>query len=91
MTNSENIWRVDPKVCYRRIFDEGVVIHQQKAEALVLNEVGVSFLELCDGDRSVQQIIELMLQQYDTGVEVLTRDVHDFVQELSESGVIVPQ
>ena len=88
MTDNKYTWQVDPRVRYRRVFDEGVVVHQEKAEALVLNEVGVSFLELCDGERSPQQIIELMLEQYDTEAEILKRDIHDFVKELDESGVI---
>jgi hypothetical protein len=90
MTDTDNTWQLDPQVRYRRIFDEGVVVHQQKAEALVLNEVGVSFLELCDGERSVQQIIDLMAEQYETTVDVLSRDVREFVVELGEAGVITP-
>ena len=89
MTNTNNTWQVDPQVRFRRVFDEAVVIHQEKAEALVLNEVGASFLELCDGQRTVQQIIELMLGEYDVGVDELISDVQDFIAELSETGVIV--
>ena len=90
MADTENTWQVDPKVRFRRVFDEAVVIHQEKAEALVLNEVGVSFLELCDGQRSLQQIIDVMLEQYDTEADVLSKDIQEFVLELSESGVITP-
>ena len=87
MTNTNNTWQVDPQGRFRRVFDEAVVIHQEKAEALVLNEVGASFLELCDGQRTVQQIIELMLGEYDVGVDELISDVQDFIAELSETGV----
>lgn len=90
MTNTENTWQLDTQVRYRRIFDEGVVVHQQKAEALVLNEVGVSFLELCDGERSLREIIDLMAEQYETTVHVLNRDIPKFVVELREAGVITP-
>lgn len=90
MTDSENTWQLDPQVRFRRVFDEAVVVHQEKAEALVLNEVGVSFLELCDGERSLQQIIDLMVEQYDAQADVIARDIGKFVVELSESGVIKP-
>jgi len=88
MTEAKNTWQVDPQVRFRRVFDEAVVIHQEKAEALVLNEVGASFLELCDGKRSVQQIIDLMAEQYDIGLDVLAKDIQAFVLELSENGLI---
>ena len=91
MTDTEKTWQVDPKVRFRRIFEEAVVVHQERAEALVLNEVGASFLELCDGERSVQQIIDLMLGQYDTGAEVLSEDIHEFILELYDSGIITPR
>jgi len=90
MTDTANTFKLDPKVRFRRLFDEGVVIHQQKAEALVLNEVGISFLELCDGDRSLQQIIDIMAEQYETTVDVLNRDIREFVLELRDAGVITP-
>jgi hypothetical protein len=33
---NEIIWKVDSSVRYRRLFNEAVLIHQEKAEALVL-------------------------------------------------------
>ncbi len=65
-------------------------MYQENAEALVLNEVGVSFLELCDGKRNVQQIIDVMLEQYDVDADVLSKDIQAFVLELSDGGVITP-
>jgi pyrroloquinoline quinone biosynthesis protein D len=83
-------WQLYPQVRFRRLFDEAVVIQQDKAEALVLNETGVSFLELCDGERTLKQIIDLLEQQYDTGRAELTSDVLRFAEELSSSGIIQP-
>jgi pyrroloquinoline quinone biosynthesis protein D len=83
-------WQLDPQVRFRRLFDEAVVIHQQKAEALVLNETGVSFLELCDGQRTLDQIIDLLDEEYDTPRAELTDDVLRFAEELSSSGIISP-
>ena len=90
MHKSEATWQVDPQVRFRRMFDEAVVIHQEKAEALVLNETGITFLELCDGQRSVDEIIELMDAQYDIFNEDLHSDIRQFVEELCGRGIIHP-
>jgi len=88
MHKPETTWQVDPRVRFRRMFDEAVVIHQEKAEALVLNETGTTFLELCDGQRSVEQIIRLMADQYDTSGEELRNDIRQFIEDLSSGGII---
>ena len=64
MTQSpgKTIWQVQSSVRFRRLFDEAVLIHQEKAEALVLNDTAVSFLEGCDGVRSVEEIIDGMVE-----------------------------
>ena len=53
MTDNATIWKVKDGVRFRRLFDEAVLIQQDKAEALVLNDTAISFLEACDGERSV--------------------------------------
>jgi coenzyme PQQ biosynthesis protein PqqD len=88
MDTTTTTWQLDPGVRFRRLFDEAVVIHQDNAEALVLNETGVSFLELCNGQRSLGEIISLLHEQYETGKDDLERDVARFVEELLASSVI---
>lgn len=85
---SDTIYCLDDGVRYRRIFDEAVLIHQDKAESLVLNETAVSFLELCDGGRSVREIRETLLQQYNTTPEQLSVDMSVFISELCDNEVI---
>ena len=65
MIDEKEIWQLDDQVRYRRLFEEGVLIHQQHAEAIVLSDTGMTFLELCDGRRTTAEIIDEMMQQYD--------------------------
>jgi hypothetical protein len=86
--NNDAIYSLDPGIRYRRIFDEAVLIHQNKAESVVLNESAISFLELCNGQRTLKAIREDLLQQYDTTPDELSADLHDFIQELCDSDII---
>lgn len=88
--NSNAVWALDPGVRYRRMFDEAVLIHQEKAEALVLNETAVSFLELCDGKNTLEQITQILLDRYQTSHAQLAADLSGFLAELQESSIIHP-
>lgn len=88
MIDTNDIWELSEHVRFRRLFDEGVLIHQDRAEALVLNDSGVSFLELCDGRRSAAEIIGGLTEQFNVEREILAKDLEPFLEELAESGVI---
>lgn len=82
------IWRVNGSVRYRRLFDEAVLLHQDRAEALVLNDTAVSFLEGCDGRRDVGQIIAGMTADFQVSPDQLAADLEPFIEQLEAEGII---
>lgn len=77
----------------RQIADEFHLIpvaHQLKGEnwLFVLNEVGARIWELLDGGRSVQQIAQLLLEEFDTTPEQLEEDLLRLLGQLQELGAI---
>ena len=88
MINVDDIWKLDEHVRFRRLLDEGVVVHQDQAEALVLNDTAVTFLELCDGRRDTAEIINSMAEEFDVHGEILATDLEPFIAELAVSGII---
>ena len=90
LSGDNSIWQLDSAVRYRRLFDEAVLIHQEKAEALVLNDTAVSFLELCDGKRTVNEVITCMIEDFEVSAEQLLQDLHPFIVKLSHQGIIKP-
>ena len=55
--------------------------------AVRLNPTAVEVLELCDGERSVDQIVGVLSTRYD-GAEV-GEDVRDLVDGMAERGLLV--
>ncbi len=53
-----------------------------------LNEVGARIWELIDGGRSVQQIEQLLLEEFDTTPELLEEDLLRLLDQLQELGAI---
>ena len=88
MTAGNKIWAVDSSVRFRRLLDEAVVIQQEKAAALVLNDTAISFLELCDGHRTVDEIIAAMVDDFEVSSKQMTEDLAPFIRELAEEGII---
>jgi hypothetical protein len=70
------------------VADEAVVVRQEDAEVLAINEVGASILELLDSSRSVRAVVAELLEQYDVDPRQLQTDVERFLRELRDAGVI---
>ena len=78
---------LDPRARFRRFGDEGIVINQKTAEALVISEVGARLLELADGKRTLQQVAVLLSEEFDASMATIEEDVLRFARELVEAGV----
>lgn len=77
-----------PDVRFRAVDDETVVIRQEAAEALVLNEVAGRILELADGEATAGTIVETLLREYEVPADELAADVGTYLEELVENGIL---
>ena len=53
-----------------------------------LDEVGARIWELCDGDRSLSDVITVLCSEFDAPTEMVTADVLEFVAELRAEGLL---
>ena len=57
--------------------------------ALALNETGAAIVRLCDGARSINEIVDLLSKNYDNAErEALTREVTDFLDTIRARGLL---
>ena len=57
--------------------------------ALALNETGAAILRLCDGARSINEIVDQLSKKYDNaGRDALLREVVDFLATIRARGLI---
>ena len=89
ITSSTVLRRVED-VRFRAVDDETVVIRQEAAEALVLNEVAGRLLEMIDGQHTVAALIQRLVDEYDVPVDELTADVQEYLEELLAGGLVTP-
>ena len=69
---------------------EAVVVRQDSAEVMVLNEVGARVLQLLEKQMSPAKVAALLPQEFEVSPEEADRDVRRYVSELLEAGIIEP-
>ncbi len=92
----EQVPMIDLQRAYRRAADvrqrtidtEAVVVRQQAAEVVVLNEVGGRILELLDGQRTLAEVVDVLVVEFEVERAVLEADAVAFVGEVVEAGVV---
>ena len=71
-----------------RVADEGIILRQDDGEILVVNEVAIHFIELLDGQKSIDALADILFQEYAVERTVLLADLVEYTQELIEQGVL---
>ena len=72
-----------------RVIDgEAVIILSDSAEVNVLNPVGSRIFELIDGETSLEQIVETIVQEYNVDRADAESDTLAFVKELVDHQVL---
>jgi hypothetical protein len=77
-------------VRYRIVDREAVVVQQQDARVMGLNETGAYILAALDGKRTVRDILAVMPQEYEVSPETLQADTLRYLDELLSANVIEP-
>jgi hypothetical protein len=67
---------------------EVLVYNPQQTRAVYLNPTAALVFGLCDGKRSVREIIRVLSECYPDGAASLSDDVLTTINELRESGIL---
>jgi hypothetical protein len=77
-----------PEVLWREIQGETLLLRLDTGRPCVLNRVGGSVWSLMDGEKSLQDIVPLVGQDYAVDRERLEADIAAFVEALQERGLL---
>jgi hypothetical protein len=82
---------IDPRVRFRRFEQDGIVIHQKTAEAIVVSDVATRLLEMTNGVRTLQECADALQSEFDAPADVIERDLIQFASELADIGIVAVQ
>ena len=88
MEDGDKVWALNSKVSYGQLFDEPALVIENQVDAIVLNETAACFIELCDGQRTVDAIIEMVVEDFEVSAEQLALDLAPFIEAMAEEGII---
>jgi pyrroloquinoline quinone biosynthesis protein D len=63
-----------------------VLLHQEAI--MVLNQTGYEILRLCDGTRTLREILQDLENQYPVAKSILSREVLQYFEAISQRGLI---
>jgi len=84
----ETVLRKNPDAAYRIFDGQATVVLPDRAEVNVLNEIGSFVWERIDGSRTIGQIVEAVLEEYDVKPEGARGDILAFIGALNEHGMV---
>ena len=88
MEDGDKIWQLSANVSYGQLVDEPALVLEDQDDAIVLNESAACFIELCDGKRTLDEIIEMVVEDFEVSAEQLKLDLQGFIQEMAQEGII---
>lgn len=82
--------RIPPEVMARKVGDETVILDLASGNYFGLDPVGARMWELLTDGRTPTEIRDLLLTEYDVGMEQLESDMHRLFGELAAQGLLQP-
>jgi Coenzyme PQQ synthesis protein D (PqqD) len=89
MMNPESYPQRKDQVLVQKTASDFLLFNMNDGNYYSLNEVGCRVWELCDGTRSIAQLVETLAAEYDAPKEALAQDVSELLEKLQGGKLIV--
>jgi hypothetical protein len=83
-------WRHAKHVAWRKVEDEAVILDMDTAVYYSLQETGARIWELIGQGKSVQEIIQIIVEEYDAAEQEVRKDVDEIILKLKKEKIIEP-
>lgn len=84
----EKIFKKNPDIISKSLRDEIVLLNPVTGKYYGLNRVGCAFWEKIDGVRNLEQIVSLMLEEFNVDKTTLADDLEALTKKLLENNLI---
>ena len=78
----DDIVKKSPKITWRRVENEGVLLNLNNGDYFTLSEVGVEIWKRLDGDTPISEIVSFIAEKYRISNNQALRDARGFMKIL---------
>ena len=68
--------------------DSGFVFNPASGESYTVNPIGVEIIQFLKDGKSIQEVCELILENYNTDLTTVDKDLNDFIVMLKQYSLI---
>jgi len=76
------------KIIWKTVQEEAVLLDSRNGRYFGLNPVGCSFWQHMDGKRTLGEIINLLIEEYDIDRSILVSDIADLIEVLKNKELL---
>ena len=88
----ENLYPVlHSQVAMTQADSQAVIVLADSGRVTVLNELGTRIWQSCDGEHSVGQIVQIIVNEYEVDYPTAERDVIEFLDQMVEMQALMMQ
>jgi hypothetical protein len=88
--STNHIWKHASHVVWRKVSGEVVILDMESSVYYSLDEMGARIWELIGQGKPLQEIIQILAEEYEATEERLQRDIGEFLKRLQRERVIEP-
>jgi hypothetical protein len=78
----------NPRAAFRIYDGQATIVTSDPGQTMVLNEIGSTIWKQIDGVRTLSQILETVLNEYDISREQAEKDLFDFVASMHDHHLV---
>ena len=79
---------ISPEVLFQEVSGETVLLDLSSENYFGLDKIGTRIWELLNGGASVGEVVDALLEEYDTDRKTLESDLAELLEKLAEAGLI---
>lgn len=88
MIRQDSVFGRRDRVMVQEVEGQTVLLDITSGEYFALNEVGGRVWDLCDGTRTVAEVVEAICAEYDAPADLVMTDASDLLEGLAGAGLV---
>jgi hypothetical protein len=87
----EKVYSRNNDFVFNEVDGELVMMNLENGAYVSLNETGKSIWNILETPKNINEIVELLLQEFEVSAEICTKEVNDFLLKMLDKNVVTAE